>query len=73
MLKVYQDHSYSLASPEECKLMGAFAQINLSQVAVRSRGEWSRLQQGDDSQIFFSYLIFLIFLFNLFSKFDDGI
>ena len=49
-------NSYSLASPEECKLMRAFAQINLSQFAVRSRGEWSHLQQGNDSQI--SYLFF---------------
>ena len=51
--------SYSLASPEECKLMRAFAQINLSQFAVRSCGERSHLQQGNDSQIsylFFSYL-----------------
>ena len=51
-------HSYSLASPEECKLMRAFAQVNLSQFADRSRGERSRLQQGNDRQVnylFFSY------------------
>ena len=46
--------SYSLASPEECKLMRTFAQINFSQFAVRSRGERSHFQQRDDSQI--SYL-----------------
>ena len=34
--------------------MRAFAQINLSQFAVRSRGERSHFQQEDDSQI--SYL-----------------
>ena len=39
--------------------MRVFAQINLSQFGVRSRGERSRLQQGDDIQIsfVFSYLI----------------
>ena len=47
--------------------MRAFAQINLSQFAVGSRGEWSRLQQRDDSQISFLFLILipLIFLVNL--------
>ena len=55
--------SYSLASPEEFKLMRAFVQINLSQFAVRSCGEWPCLQQGNDSQI--SYLFFSYF--NLFS------
>ena len=67
-------HSYSLASPEERKLMRAFAQINLSQLAVRSRGERSHLQQGSDSQI--SYLFFfliLISIVNSFCIFDDGI
>ena len=39
--------------------MRAFAQINLSQFAVRYRGERSRLQQGNDSQI--SYLFFFLF------------
>ena len=43
--------------------MRVFAQINLSQFGVRSRGERSRLQQGNDSQI--SYLFFSYF--NLFS------
>ena len=65
---------YSLASPEECKLMRVFVQINLSQSVVRSRGERSHLQQGNDSQI--SYLFFfliLISLANSFCIFDDGI
>ena len=44
--------------------MRAFVQINLSQFAVRSRGEWSRLQQGDDSQI--SFLFLNLILLNLF-------
>ena len=52
-------NSYSLASPE---LMRAFVQINLSQFAVRSCGERSHLQQGDDSQI--SYLFSYFNLFN---------
>ena len=52
-------HSYSLASPEECKLMRAFAQVNLSQFADRSRGERSRLQQENDRQV--SYLFFSYF------------
>ena len=51
--------------------MGAFAQINLSQFVVRSRGEGSCLQQGGDSQI--SYLFSFFNLFNHFCKFDDGI
>ena len=46
---------------------------HFSQVAVRSRGEWSRLQQGDDSQIFFSYLISLIFFLNLTKESSDSI
>ena len=62
--------SCSLASPEECKLMRAFAQINLSQFVVRSCGERSCLQQEDDSQISF---FFLFNLFYPFSKFDDGV
>ena len=52
--------------------MRAFAQINLSQFAVRSRGERSRLQQGDDSQISSFDCLFLIPLI-LFVKFDNGI
>ena len=62
-LQTFHSYSYLFASPEECKLMGALAQINLSLIAVRSRGERSRLQQGNNGQIsclFFSY-------FNLFS------
>ena len=70
-LHIHTEHYYSLASPEECKLMRAFAQINLSHFAVRSRGEWSHLQQGDNSQI--SYLFSYFNLFNPFYKFDDGI
>ena len=38
--------------------MRAFAQINLSQFAVRSRGERSRLQQGHGSQISFLFSYF---------------
>ena len=52
--------------------MRAFAQINLSQ--LRSCGERSCLQQGNDSQI--SYLFFfliLISLANSFCIFDDGV
>ena len=50
--------------------MTAFVQINLSQFAVRSRVERSRLQQGDDSQISSTfYFVILIF----FVKFDNGI
>ena len=67
----YNYNSYSLTSPKECKLMRAFAQINLSQFAVRSSGERSRLQQGDDSQI--SYLFSYLNRFNSFCKFDNGI
>ena len=44
--------------------MRAFVQINLSQLAVRSRGERSHIQQGDDS--YFN-------IFKPFCKFDDGI
>ena len=54
--------------------MRAFAQINLSQFSVRSRGERSRLQQGDDSQI--SYLLFFLILMSLANSsciFHDGI
>ena len=51
--------------------MRAFAQINLSNFAVRSCGEQSHLQQGDNSQI--SYLLSYFNLFNPFYKFDDGI
>ena len=56
--------------------MRAFAQINLSQFAVRSRGERSRLQQGDDMQVsyyFFSYLISLILFVNLTKESSDSI
>ena len=56
--------------------MRAFAQINLSQFAVRSRGERSRLQQGDDIQVsyyFFSYLISLILFVNLTKESSDSI
>ena len=64
--------SYSLASLEECKLMRAFAQINLSQFAGRSCGEQSCLQQGSDSQInSFDFLVLISLI--LFVKFDNGI
>ena len=56
--------------------MRAFAQTNLSQFAVRSRGERSRLQQGDDIQVsyyFFSYLISLILFVNLTKESSDSI
>ena len=53
--------------------MRAFAQINLSQFAVRSRGERSRLQQGNDSQISYLSIFFYFDLFNPFCIFDDGI
>ena len=43
--------------------MRAFAQINLSQFAVGSRGERSRLQQRDDSQISFLFLILIPLIF----------
>ena len=47
--------------------MRAFAHINLSQFAVASRGEWSRLQQGGGSQVrfIFLFLISLILFVNL--------
>ena len=68
----YATHFYSLASPVECKSIRAFAQINMSHFVVRSRGERSSLQQGNDSQI--GYLFFSYFnLFNPFCIFDDGI
>ena len=51
--------------------MRIFVQINLSQFAVRSRGERSRLQEGDDSQTSFIFTYFNPF--NSFCKFDDGI
>ena len=52
--------------------MRAFAQINLSQFAVRFRDERSRLQQGDDSQISsFDFLVLIPLI--LFVKFDNGI
>ena len=52
--------------------MRAFAQINLSQFAVRSRGEWSRLQQGDNSQMSsFDFLVLIPSI--LFVKFHNGI
>ena len=69
---MYSETEYSLASPEECKLMRAFVQINLSQFMVRSRGKRSRLQQGDDSQISsFDFLVLIPLI--LFVKFDNGI
>ena len=52
--------------------MRAFAQINFSQFEVRSHGEWSHLQQGDNSQISSFYFLILIPLI-LFVKFDNGI
>ena len=61
--------SYEFASLEECKSTRAFAQL---QFAVRSRGERSRLQQGDDSHISSFHFLILIPLI-LFAKFDDGI
>ena len=65
---------YSLASPEERKLMRAFVQINFSQFVVRSRGEWSILQQGNDSQKSYLFIfLILISLANSFCIFDDGI
>ena len=71
----YIQHSYSLASPEKCKLMRAFAQINLSQFAVGSRDEWSRLQQGDDSYISFIFFILipLIHFVNLTMESSDSV
>ena len=65
--------SYSLASPEECKLMRVFVQNNLSQFAVRSHGEWSCIQQGNNSQISYLFFLILISLANSFCIFDDGI
>ena len=53
--------------------MRAFAQINLSQFAVRSHGERSRLQQGNNSQISYLFFFILISLANSFCIFDDGI
>ena len=55
--------------------MRGFAQINLSQFAVGSPGEWSRLQQGDDSQISFIFLILipLIVFVNLTIESSDSI
>ena len=52
--------------------MRAFVQMNLSQFAVRSCGERSRLQQGDNSQIT-SFYFFILILLILFVKFDNGI
>ena len=67
-------NSYLLASPEECKLMRAFVQINFSQFVIRSRGGWSRLQQGNDSQKSYLFIfLILISLANSFFIFDDGI
>ena len=62
-----------LTCMEECKLMKAFAQINLSQFAVRSPGKRSHLQQEDDSQmsLIFHFLISIVLI--LFVKFDNGI
>ena len=54
-------HSYLLTSPKEYKFIRAFAQSNLSQFVVRSRGQRSRLQKGDDSQIS-SIFYFLILI-----------
>ena len=55
--------------------MRAFAQINLSQFAVGSCGEWSRLQQGDGNQISFIFLILipLILFVNLTMESSDSI
>ena len=55
--------------------MSAFAQINLPQFAVRSRGKWSCLQQGNDSQIsyFFLILISLILFVYLTMESSDSI
>ena len=55
--------------------MRAFAQINLSQFAVGSHGEWSCLQQGDDSQISFIFFILipLILFVNLTMESSDSI
>ena len=54
--------------------MRAFAQTNLSQFAVRSRGERSLLQQGDNSQInyLFSYFNILILFVNLTMESSDS-
>ena len=55
--------------------MRVFVQINLLQFAVGSRGEWSHLQQGGDSQIslIFFILIPLIFFVNLMMESSDSI
>ena len=54
--------------------MRAFVQINFSQFVVRSRGEWSILQQGNDSQKSYLFIfLILISLANSFCIFDDGI
>ena len=62
------------APPEECKLMRAFAQILLL-FTVGSHGEWSCLQQGDDSQVSFIFLILipLILFVNLTMESSDSI
>ena len=54
--------------------MRAFAQINLSQFVVGSRDEWSCLQQGDNSQISFIFLILipLILFVNLTMESSDS-
>ena len=66
---------YSPASLEDCKLMRAFAQLNFLQLVVRSRGKWSRCQQGGDSQIcyYFLILISLILFVNLTMESSDSI
>ena len=55
--------------------MRAFAQLNFSQLVVRSRGKWSRRQQEGDSQIryYFLILISLILFVNLTMESSDSI
>ena len=53
--------------------MRVFVQNNLSQFAVRSHGEWSCIEQGNNSQISYLFFLILISLANSFCIFDDGI
>ena len=55
--------------------MRVFALLNFSQLVVRSRGKWSRHQQGRDSQIcyYFLILISLILFVNLTMESSDSI
>ena len=62
----------TLPSLEGCKITRAFAQINLSQFALRSHGEQSCFEKRDDSQTSSFYFLILIHLI-LFLKFDNGI